>query len=237
MKTQLEIVAASYDRAIDCGRRGLPGLYDNLPERILNDPDYIAYKSIGETGGNTSPGDSGDSSVKDFLSPAAGMNFIDLGCCLNLMLNAYDSWPSLYHGVDISSKTIELLIEFTAKNNIRTGALLCGSIHETPFEDSYFDIGACIGVLEYYKKDFVGKALIEIHRILKRGGRLVLDAPNILSPACRGMMLLEENAGRPDLFDMLPSEFEEMLSKYFNIEKSETAKELPMLKYCLSCKK
>lgn len=165
------------------------------------------------------------------------MKFIDLGCCLNLMFNGYDQWASTYHGVDISSKTIELLNEFSTNNKLHIGALICGSIHETPFDANYFDIGACIGVLEYYKKDFVEKALIEAHRIIKPGGKLVLDIPNIVSPACRGMILLEEHAGRTDQFDMLPLDFENMLCNYFEIEKVEKANAWAMFQYFLSCKK
>ena len=236
MKNQFEWIAESYDKGVDYGRQGI-SLYDDLPDHITNNPDYIIYKKVTENLEPSAHGDSGCKTMKEYLSPAQNMKFIDLGCCLNLMFNGYDQWASTYHGVDISSKTIELLNEYSVKNKLHIGALICGSIHETPFDDSCFDIGACIGVLEYYTKDFVEKALIEMHRIMKPCGKLVLDIPNIVSPACRGMMLLEEHAGRPDQFDMLPLEFEDMLSHYFKIEKAEKADELPMFQYFLSCKK
>ena len=43
-------------------------------------------------------------------------DFIDLGCCLNLMLKGYDKWPSKYHGVDISSKPLSYLNVFVTKD-------------------------------------------------------------------------------------------------------------------------
>ncbi|HIH93010.1 TPA: class I SAM-dependent methyltransferase [Methanosarcina acetivorans] len=230
----MELIAESYDKGIDYGRRGI-SLYDDLPEYITNNPDYIIYKKTTES---IEPSVySGYKEIREYLSPTTNMKFIDLGCCLNLMFNGYDQWASTYHGVDISSKTIELLNEFSTNNKLHIGALICGSIHETPFDANYFDIGACIGVLEYYKKDFVEKALIEAHRIIKPGGKLVLDIPNIVSPACRGMILLEEHAGRTDQFDMLPLDFENMLCNYFEIEKVEKANAWAMFQYFLSCKK
>lgn len=166
------------------------------------------------------------------------MKFIDCGCCLNLMFKGYDKWPSMYYGVDISSETIKLLEEFVAKKKSNIGSFYWGSIHETPFDDNSFDIGACIGVLEYFEKDFVEKALIEMHRIIKPDGKVVLDIPNIGSSSCRIMMLIEEYMGRNDNFKMLPREFEDILENYFEIEElSESNKEAMNLMYYLRCKK
>ena len=152
-KGQLVAVAESYDRGIVCGRLGTDS-YGDLPEGITSDPDYPAYflREEGLTG-------SGHNGIREFLSPAAGMQFVDLGCCLNLILRGYDGWPSAYHGVDISGETIGLLREFTEEKRLSVGSLHYGSIHETPYKGSTFDIGACIGVHEYFKRDFVTKAL------------------------------------------------------------------------------
>lgn len=100
------------------------------------------------------------------------------------------------------------------------GPLYCGSIHETPFCDNSFDIGACIGVLEYFEKDFVAKAIMEVHRIIKPYGNFVLDIPNMDNPMRRLMMLMEEHMGRPDKFDMSSREFEDMLQNYFEDRKN-----------------
>lgn len=234
-ENHLELIAKSYDKAIDFGRRGID-LYTELPDYITNDPDYPAYKTELEVGFEGSE----CIDIKNYLVPNTTMNFIDLGCCLNLMFKGYDKWPSTYHGVDISVKTIELLNEFVTKNKMQIGSLHCGSIHETPFDDNYFDIGACIGVVEYFEKDFVKKAIIEAHRIIKPDGKLVLDIPCINTPTGRVMMKIEEFMGRPDKFDMLPQEFEDIIKDYFEIEETNrTAVEGNSMgiMYCLRCKK
>lgn len=238
MENHLEQIAKSYDRHfLEYGNKDALS-YDNLPDYITNDPDYFKWKAECE-GKNIDSESIID--IKNYLLPDKGMKFIQLGCSVNLMYKGYDKWPSIYHGVDISSETIQLLNDFVAENKLFIGSLYCGSVHETPFDENYFDIGECIGVLEYYEKDFVQKAIIEFYRIMKPNGKFVLDIPNIKSPSGRVMMLIEECMGRPDKFDLLPQEFEDMIEKYFDIEKSnrvlaENHGYMAMV-YCLQCKK
>lgn len=88
--------------------------------------------------------------------------------------------------------------------------------------------------MEYFEKDFVEKAILEIHRIIKPNGKLVLDIPNLGDPTCRIMMLIEEHIGRPDKFDLSRQEFEDMLQNYFVIEKADVD---AMIQYFLKCRK
>lgn len=97
---------------------------------------------------NETLSDSGRKEIVEYLAPKARMKFIDLGCCLNFMFRGYKDWPSTYYGVDISSKTIKLLHEFAEKNELTVGDLYCESMHETPYDTGFFDIGECIGSLE-----------------------------------------------------------------------------------------
>ena len=187
IENQLEQIAKSYDRHFIEYRKKDSLSYDNLPEYITSDPDYPYWKN--EVDSNWE--DNRRIELKDYLSPAKNMNFIHLGCSLSLMLKGYDKWPSVYNGVDISNETIQLLNKYVSENNLSIGSLHCGSVHETPFKDNSFDIGDCIGVLEYYEKDFVLKAIKEFHRLLKPNGKFVLDIPNIESPSGIAMMLIE----------------------------------------------
>ena len=244
MDNHIKAVAESYDRhIIDYEKEDAPS-YDNLPDYITSHPDYLHWKNEQKNGweGNRRI------DLKEYLSPAKGMNFIHLGCNLSLRLKEYDKWPSTYFGVDISRETIQLLYEYIAENRVETdtiGSLYCGSVHETPFAESYFDIGDCIGVLEYYERDFVLKAIQEFHRLMKPDSKLVLDIPNIDSPSGRAMMLIEEYMGRADKFDMLPKEFEEMINDYFEIVDSDRMRAESrreghmgmMYFYCLKCRK
>ena len=240
-EAQLEQIAKSYDRHFT--ERGTENdrCYDNLPEYITSDANYPYWKKERESDGE----DNRRIELIEYLSPAENMNFIHLGCSVNLKFRGYDKWPSLYHGVDISNETIQFLHDYISENAISIGSLYCGSVNETPFAESYFDIGECIGVLEYYEKDFVLKAMEEFHRILKPKGKFVLDIPNIESPSGRAMMLIEEYMGRPDKFDMTPQEFEDMIKDHFEIEDSDRIRAERrgenhsgmVYFYCLKCKK
>ena len=229
MKNQLELVAESYDRGIELGRKGINS-YDNFPSYITNHPNYPLFQQM-----QMSVSDSSRKEIVEYLDPKVGMKFIDLGCCVNLMYSGYKDWPSTYYGVDISNKTIELLREFTEKNQLTIGDLYCGSMHETPYETDFFDIGECIGSLEYFEKDFVQQAVEEFHRIIKPNGRFVLDIPNVGSPEAEIAKLIEEYLGRADRFDLSVDKFETLLDTCFVINKKEIVE--PMIEYFLVCKK
>ena len=231
MNDQLELVAKSYDRGIDLGRKGIDS-YDNFPSYITSHPNYPLFQQMRT---NETLSDSARKEIAEFLAPKVGMKFIDLGCCLNLMFSGYKDWPSTYFGVDISTKTIELLHEFTKKNYLTVGDLYCGSMHETPYDTNFFDIGECVGSLEYFEKDFVQQTVEEFYRIIKPNGRFVLDIPNIGSPEFEITKLIEEYLGRPDRFDLSVEEFETILDTYFVIDKKEIVG--PMIQYFLVCKK
>ena len=229
MKQHLELVAKSYDKGIELGGKGIDS-YQNLPPHITNDPNYPLFLKMQE---DETLSDSGQKEIVEYLSPLKGMNFIDLGCCLNLMFRGYNEWPSTYYGVDISEKTIELLQTFVHRNNVMIGSLYCGSMHETPYDESFFDIGACIGSLEYFEKEFVIQALEEAHRIMKPAGKYVLDIPDVGSPEFQITALIEDYLGRTDRYHISNDEFEKMLMPYFKVVKK--VKMGPMIQYFLIC--
>lgn len=231
MDNQLEMVAKSYDQSIDLGRKGIDS-YKNFPSYITDHPYFPLFQ---EMESNETLSDSGRKEIAEYLAPKAGMKFIDLGCCLNFMFRGYKDWPSTYYGVDISSKTIELLHEFTEKNELTVGDLYCGSMHATPYDTDFFDIGECIGSLEYFEQDFVQQAVAEFHRIIKPNGKFVLDVPNVGTPEFEITKLIEGYLGRPDKFNLSVTEFETILDAYFVIDKKEVVG--PMIQYFLVCKK
>ena len=225
MNDQLKSIANSYDNSIDLGKQGIDS-YSNLPSFITENPNYLIFLKMKE---DENLSDSGNKDILSYLSPNENMNFIDLGCCLNLMFRGYSEWKSLYYGIDISPKTIDLLKEYTCRHSLHIGALYCCSMHRTPFEDSFFEIGACIGSIEYFEKNFVHSVINEIYRILKTEGKFVLDIPDVGSPEFKITAIIEEFLGRPDKFNMTIVDFEELLKSYFHIERKEKAG--PMLQY------
>jgi len=231
MEDQLKAVADSYDRAIVLGMKGIDQ-YKDLPALITANPAYQLFLKMQEEG-NLS--DSAREEILTFLAPRRDLWFVDLGCCLNLMFRGYDKWESLYHGVDISPNTIELLHAYVNRNRLRTGALVCCAMHETPFADDSFEIGACIGSLEYFEKDYVRRALREIRRLIKPAGRIVLDIPDVGSPEFESIAMIEAHLGRRERFDMRVTEFETEIRPFWNIAHRE--KVGPMLQYFLSSTK
>lgn len=122
-------------------------------------------------------------------------------------------------------------MEYTKKNHLTVGDLYCCSMHETPYDTNFFDIGECVGSLEYFEKSFVQQAVAEFSRIMKPNGRFVLDIPNLGSPEFEISKLIEEYLGRQDQFNISAEEFEAMLDAYFVIDKKETVG--PMIQYFL----
>lgn len=230
MENQLKLVAESYDRGIELGKQGMDS-YDNFPAYITNHPYYPLFQKMREN----VTSDSAGKEIAEYLDSKTGMKFIDLGCCLNFMFSGYKDWPSDYYGVDISSKTIDLLKEYAKKNHLAVGDFCCCSMHETPYEKDFFDIGACVGSLEYFEKEFVQQAVAEFSRIMKPNGRFVLDIPNLGSPEFEIAKLIEEYLGRQDRFNSSVEEFENILEPYFAIEKKEIVG--PMIQYFLVCSK
>ncbi|MFA9375996.1 MAG: class I SAM-dependent methyltransferase [Lachnotalea sp.] len=231
MEKQLNKILRSYDKSIDLGRKGIDS-YRNLPDKIIHNPNYKLFEKM-QNENNLS--DSGRKEIYEYLSPTTTMKFIDLGCCLNLMFRGFDKWESTYYGVDISPKTIQLLEEYTQNHNVSYGSLFCGSMHQTPYEDNYFDIGCCIGSLEYFEKDFVKVCMEEFLRIMKPKGKFVLDIPNVGTPECEITSLIEKSLGREDKFDLSILEFENMIGKHFIIDKKENVG--PMIQYFLNVNK
>jgi|GEM_PF-1413304 len=213
LEKHLELIALSYDKGIDMGRRGL-NLYDDLPEYITSDKSYDLYiNAIQQNNGS----DSSRAEIKSFLAPNSKMKLIDLGCCLNLMFSGYDKWKSMYHGIDISEKTIELLNEYATKHNLIIGDLRVESVHQTTFPDHYFDIGTCIGVLEYFGEEFVYASILEMARILKPGARLVLDIPHIDNEIYNVTKQIEKYMGRENRFKITKTDFEHLVKEHFGI--------------------
>lgn len=227
MDKHLNLLAASYDKGIEYGSKGI-NLYDNLPDHIKAHKDYPKWDELMKNGHVP---DSKRHEVKSFLDPKSNMKLVDLGCCLNLMFNDYDKWQSIYYGIDISPKTIELLEKTVEERGLVIGSLDCGSVHDTPYDNAFFDFATCIGILEYFEDSFVEQAIEEASRILKNKGKMVLDIPDQTSPIYSIIQLIEAHIGRPDKFNMSVESFELLLSKYFTIH--DKTNEVGMIQYYL----
>ena len=105
---------------------------------------------------------------------------LDVGCG-----PGYTIMPLLKKGWDITARDIsEEMLERAKKNISDAGldpekvAFAKGNIEKLEFEDNSFESIACIGVVEYLKKD--DKAFRELWRVLKPGGTMVISIRNRL---------------------------------------------------------
>lgn len=111
--------------------------------------------------------------VRAMVPPPAKV--LDLGCgtgetAEKLMGSGYEVW-----GLDIAEPMVCRARERCGSDRFRVG-----DMEHIPFEDDMFDAVVCLGVIEYLDKD--ERALREIWRVLKPGGRAVISTPSAISP-------------------------------------------------------
>ena len=106
-------------------------------------------------------------------------NFLDVGSTVGKLFRKH-----LPKDVRVFAINTEKEQRFSQSENIQH---VVGDIRKTEFKDSFFDVITCVSTLEHIgvegryniKKDLSGdkKAMIEMHRILKKGGKLLVTTP------------------------------------------------------------
>jgi SAM-dependent methyltransferase len=212
-KRQLEKIRRAYDGAVADHKQGSDP-WDGIPEEFLKSSEFKAFKK------DADPKLTGSAArdIRKFLAPHPGMRLLDAGCCADLAAYRLDRWRSTYYGVDISPKLIREMNSFAEKRSIPVGGLEVAEITDLPYPDAYFDIALCIGVIEYVDLEYTAKSIRELHRVLKKGARLVIDIPNLDHPLVNVMFTLENYLGRPHIIKD-HEEFEKSLSPFFQTEK------------------
>ncbi|MDP3732456.1 MAG: methyltransferase domain-containing protein [Candidatus Omnitrophota bacterium] len=119
--------------------------------------------------------------VFNLINLKAGGRVLDVGCgpgvfAEELLKSGYEVW-----GIDISEEMVKLAERKMQEKGIRgIFHFNTGDIESIDFPDKYFDFVLCVGVLEYLKED--SRALNEVRRVLKDGGKAIFTVPNIASP-------------------------------------------------------
>ena len=220
MDNQLEKIRRAYDLTVEQFRKGIDPL-ESVPDDIRNTDFFQSMSSVSNM--NSAAAD-----VREYLSPETGMKFLDAGCSANLANYSLGKWPSTYYGVDISPALIAAMKGYAEINNISIGGLYIADISSLPFENSFFDIAAVIGVFEYCTLEYIAQALHELHRVLKSRAKAVIDIPNSNHPHTADMQELETYLGRP-IFIHLRLDFEKVLESTFHIDKTDDSQ--VMIKY------
>ena len=95
---------------------------------------------------------------------------LDLGCGAGRHVVFMARENIAAYGVDLSSEGIEYAKKSLDEQGL-SAILKQGSVSEIPFEDELFDGIICYGVLYYCKIEEIKKAINEIKRVLKVGGK------------------------------------------------------------------
>ncbi len=103
------------------------------------------------------------------VAPAAGGRALDAGCGTGFQatLLAELGWRS--HGVDIAGGLLTV-----ARRRLSDTALVRGTVEALPYADACFDVVVCCGSTLSFVDD-PEHALAEIARVLRPGGRVLLD--------------------------------------------------------------
>jgi ubiquinone/menaquinone biosynthesis C-methylase UbiE len=224
---QLEKIRKAYDLTVEQHKQKID-TNQGVPEEIKNTDFYRFLLADGNSQGSGAP------DTKNYLNPAPGVKFLDVGCSANLFNYRLDRWPSTYYGVDISPKLVNAMSNFVNRQHLSIGGLYVAEITDMPFNDDFFDIAAVIGVLEYCTMGYIKKALTELNRVLKSGSRIVLDLPNESHPHVKGMAALEEHLERPIIIHSHAS-FEKILTPLYKVERIDNTN--VMKKYILTAQK
>ena len=101
----------------------------------------------------------------------AGKRVLDVGCGNGYVLAKYVQEGAEAFGIDLTRIGIELCRQRFALNTLK-GHFVVGNAEVLPYPNGMFDCVCSTGVLHHLSD--AGKAVAEIYRVLKSGGRVVL---------------------------------------------------------------
>jgi SAM-dependent methyltransferase len=109
------------------------------------------------------------------LLPADARRICDIGCNVGALLEMLAAArPELeLYGTDIEARAIEL-----ARERLPAAHLLIGSAARLPLPADHFDAVTCLDMLEHVPAADRPPVLAEIQRILRPGGRLIIQVPH-----------------------------------------------------------
>jgi SAM-dependent methyltransferase len=107
--------------------------------------------------------------------PSDATALLDVGCNAGELLALCRAlYPQMrLAGVDVNSSGIEM-----ARNHVPDADIHLSGAESLPFPDESFDCVTCIEVLEHIPSELRARALSEMRRVLRAGGRLVLRMPH-----------------------------------------------------------
>ena len=106
----------------------------------------------------------------EFSRPFEGMKVLDVACGSGTFFECNKNFLMSAWGIDCSKIAIA-----EAKKRFPDGNFQVGWADQLPYKDNFFDRVYCLGSLEHFLD--MEKALKEMIRVLKWGGRILLQVP------------------------------------------------------------
>lgn len=103
---------------------------------------------------------------------------LDIGCGRGFFLANFLGSNLDYFGIDPRKQISE-----EAKKRVGENRIFCGTLKEAHFPDSYFDVVTMINLIEHLPNP--RENLEEINRVMKKGGLLFIETPNVGSFVAR----------------------------------------------------
>jgi SAM-dependent methyltransferase len=194
----LERLRLSFQESARIENQGL-SLASVLPDEILHNPSYAYFKKCTSY--------SGTPDIIDYFQPRKGHNYLDFGAFLNLERYHLYCYPWYYYGVEASPEIVYRMQEFILRRKIKNAGMFLSQGLELDFKASFFHCITCIGVLEYYPPEDSRTILMELCRVLKKRGKMILDIPNIKHEAFQLLCRMEAFLNREVQLSLSPEEF------------------------------
>ena len=107
----------------------------------------------------------------ELMPPADGAHpqALDAGCGTGFQTTILDEMGYAAHGLDLSRELLR-----AARGRLGRTPLAQGDVQALPYRDECFDAATCCGSTLSYVDD-AGQALAEIARVLRPGGRLLVE--------------------------------------------------------------
>ena len=102
-----------------------------------------------------------------------GKKVLDIGCWSGQMEYFLPNTPELLVGIDPNTEAINL-----AKRRIPQFQFKVARAEKLPFANNYFDTVLMFEVLEHLPVNSEPQVFVEINRVLKKGGILIMSTPN-----------------------------------------------------------
>jgi len=103
-----------------------------------------------------------------------GAKILDVGCGKGKDIVQLAKWGFEAYGLDISGFAINKIKENFSHKNLH---LYVGKAENLPFEDKFFDAVYCNRTLYHLSTE---KTILEINRVLKKGGLLLISVPQTM---------------------------------------------------------